>query len=188
MTPPRGVLSAVTEPLFHAPLGTRTPRPQTPSDTLPPVSAGDAPAGEACGLDSREEDAKPAGPVKPRRNRKSAKAAGTRAETAIANLLRDSGFPYAERRAKTGAKDTGDISGLLGGVVEVKDCAKMSLSGWLKEAKTEQTNAGAWWSAVWHKKTGKGSPADWYVTLDGASFIELLKAVYDVTDGKAGNS
>jgi hypothetical protein len=161
-------MTAVTEPLFDAP----------PTPPAGPASGG---------LNSRHEKTPgPAGVPKPRRNRKSAKAAGTRAETAIANLLRDSGFIYAERRARTGAKDTGDISGLIGGVVEVKDCAKLALSGWLKEAKTEQTNAGAWWSAVWHKKTGKGSPADWYVTLDGASFIELLKAVYDVKTNEAG--
>lgn len=156
-----------------------------------PSAANRLPRGVAADTNpsaSRDLEARPAEGTKPRRNRKSAKAAGTRAETAIANLLRDSGFPYAERRAKTGAKDTGDISGLLGGVVEVKDCAKMSLSGWLKEAKTEQSNAGAWWSAVWHKKTGKGSPADWYVTLDGASFIELLKAVYEVKTDEAGAS
>jgi hypothetical protein len=113
------------------------------------------------------------------RTRSSAKAAGTRAETAVADYLRDRGFPYAERRARTGAKDQGDISGLLGGVVEVKDCARLDLAGWIAEAEAEQDNAGAWWACVWHKRRGRGSPAGWYVTLTGATFATLLRAAYD---------
>jgi hypothetical protein len=171
MTAPNGLTDAI-EALFAAPH-------KTPAGVHPLTPAEPAPSGR----EGSPED--PGGP-KPRRNRKSAKSAGTRAETAIANLLREAGFIYAERRAKTGAKDTGDISGLIGGVIEVKDVAKMALGTWLKEAKTEQSNAGAWWSAVWHKRVGKGSPADWYVTLDGASFIELLKAVYDIKADEAG--
>jgi hypothetical protein len=80
---------------------------------------------------------------KPRRNRRSAKTAGTRAETAIANHLRDAGFIHAERRARTGAKDTGDISGLIGGVIEVKDCATTNLAGWLAEAGLDDIQDGA---------------------------------------------
>lgn len=112
------------------------------------------------------------------RTRSSAKAAGTRAETAVANYLRDRGFPHAERRARTGSKDQGDISGLLGGVVEVKDCARLELASWLAEAQAEQANAGAWWSCVWHKRRGKSSPADWYVTLRGDVFAALLAEAY----------
>lgn len=112
------------------------------------------------------------------RTRSSAKAAGTRAETAVALYLRDRGFPHAERRARTGAKDQGDISGLLGGVIEVKDCARLELAPWLAEADTEQNNAGAWWSCVWHKRRGRSSPADWYVTLRGDTFAGLLAAAY----------
>lgn len=112
------------------------------------------------------------------RTRNSAKAAGTRAETAVANYLRNRGFPHAERRARTGSKDQGDISGLLGGVIEVKDCARLELASWLAEATTEQANAGAWWSAVWHKRKGSSSPASWYVTLTGETFAALLAAAY----------
>lgn len=112
------------------------------------------------------------------RTRSSAKAAGTRAETAVALFLREQGFPHAERRARTGSKDQGDISGLLGGVVEVKDCARLDLAGWIAEAAAEQENAGAWWSAVWHKRRGKASPAGWYVTLRGDVFVALLAEAY----------
>jgi hypothetical protein len=113
------------------------------------------------------------------RTRSSAKAAGTRAETAVALYLRDRGFPHAERRARTGAKDQGDISGLLGGVVEVKDCARLDLAGWIAEAEAEKENAGGWWSAVWHKRRGKSSPGGWYVTLTGATFATLLAEAYN---------
>lgn len=119
------------------------------------------------------------------RSRASAKAAGTRAESAIAAYLRENGFPYAERRAKTGAKDQGDIAGLLGGVIEVKDCAKLDLAGWLGEALDEQANANAWWSAVWHKRRGHAKPDGWYVTMRGDVFLALLQRVYGGDAGAA---
>lgn len=116
------------------------------------------------------------------RSRASAKQAGTRAESAVAAYLLENGFPYAERRAKTGAKDQGDIAGLLGGVIEVKDCAQLKLAEWLAEAIEEQVNARAWWSCVWHKRRGKSSPADWYVTMRGDVLLALIQRVYGVVD------
>lgn len=126
------------------------------------------------------------GTTKPRRNRKSAKTAGTRTETAIVEFLRTTGFPYAERRARNGAKDQGDISGLIGGVIEAKDCNRDTLAGWVREATTERDNAGAWWGAVWHKKRGTSYPGDWYVTMTGLDLVALLRAVYDIDEPGGG--
>lgn len=108
------------------------------------------------------------------------KRKGTAAETAIVDRLQAAGYP-AERRALTGSKDRGDVSGIrtrLGRVViEVKNCAQMALAAWVDEAKLERDNDSATIGVVWHKRRGKGSPLDWYVTMDGDTFLRLLEAV-----------
>ncbi len=109
------------------------------------------------------------------RNRASAKKAGTEAETAVVAYLKANGWEWAERRAKNGNKDRGDIQGIPGVVIEVKNVAKLDLAGWVKEAETERANDGAWIGVVWHKRRGKSDPADWYVTMTGATFTELIR-------------
>lgn len=99
---------------------------------------------------------------------------GTAAETAVVNYLRERGFVGAERRALKGGKDEGDITGLGPVCVEVKNCKTMDLAGWVDEAMVEKANARAEIGAVWAKRRGKGSPADWYVVMTGAQFADLL--------------
>jgi hypothetical protein len=102
------------------------------------------------------------------------KQKGTAAETAIVGYLRTNGFPYAERRALAGNTDKGDVAGIPGVVIEAKACAKMELASWVDEATVEGRNAKATIAAVWHKRRGKGSPADWYVTVTGETFLHLI--------------
>jgi len=109
------------------------------------------------------------------RTRASAKQAGTKWESAIVTYLIERGFPGIERRAKAGANDKGDISGLPL-VIEAKDCRQMTLSGWLEEARVEADNADVAIGVVWAKKRGQGSPARGYVVMDGESFTRLLHA------------
>lgn len=104
------------------------------------------------------------------------KRKGTSWESAIVDYLRASGVPHAERRALNGAKDRGDIAGLPGVVVEAKSAAQVQLAAWLEEAKAERDNDGAEVGVVWFKRRGKGSPADGYVLMDGATLVDLLKA------------
>ena len=104
-----------------------------------------------------------------------ARAKGTRFETAIADFLRDVGFPHAERRALNGAKDKGDIAGVLDVVIEAKNQKRESLAEWLDEALTERDNASASIGAVWFKRRGKASAGDGYVLLDGHTFARLLR-------------
>lgn len=118
------------------------------------------------------------------------KQKGTAAETAIVNFLRTSGFLQAERRTLGGAHDRGDIAGIPGVVIEVKNCARQELGGWIAEAELERDNDGASLGVVWHKRRGKGSPADWFVTMSGAQFADLLRdqqglPALDVEDGEA---
>ena len=100
---------------------------------------------------------------------------GTRAETAVVGYLRANGFPHAERRALSGALDRGDIAGVIGCAIEVKACARQELAAWLDEAAREAANDRALVGAVWHKRRGRSSPAEWFVTMDGETFTFLLR-------------
>jgi len=79
--------------------------------------------------------------------RKSHKARGATYETDIKDWFRANGYD-AERLARTGAKDEGDVvvrSDFLGsiGVIEAKAPGagnKIDLSGWTKEAQLEATH------------------------------------------------
>lgn len=102
------------------------------------------------------------------------KQRGTRWETAIVDYLRTVGAPHAERRAKNGAKDRGDLTGVPGLVVEAKSAARTELAAWVDEAEVERRNDNADIGLVWHKRRGKASPADGYVTMTGATAAKLL--------------
>lgn len=101
------------------------------------------------------------------------KRKGTAFETAVVDFLRCHGFPYAERRALRGVRDTGDIAGIIGWVLELKNCREMDLAGWMTEAQKEAMNDGSWRHAVIHKRRSKGV-RDAYVTLPLWVFADLL--------------
>lgn len=114
------------------------------------------------------------------RNRSSAKAAGSRFEKDIADVLAAHVDDRIERRTRNGAKDRGDISGLrhMGQriVVEAKNVSSgLHLAEWAKEAEVERGNddAGAWLIA--HKRHGKGDPLDQWITTTVRELIALLK-------------
>ena len=109
-----------------------------------------------------------------------AKTKGTAAETAVVRFLQANGYPHAERRALAGAQDRGDVAGIPGLVIEVKAAARMELAAWVEEAHREARSPDGvrvddCLPVVWHKRRGKGSPGDWYVTMDGWAFWALLE-------------
>lgn len=112
------------------------------------------------------------------RNRKSAKAAGTRLETEIAECLAEHVDDRIERRTRNGSKDRGDIGGVrhMGGrvAIECKNVKKLDLAGWVKEADIERGNDDAIAGLVIHKRHGKGDPLDQYVTTTVRDLIALL--------------
>lgn len=108
------------------------------------------------------------------RSRASAKKAGTAWETAIVQTLRGSGWRYAERRARTGALDQGDITGIPGVCIEAKNANRIDLAGWVDQVEKEAANAHAVVAAVWAKRKGKSDPGEGYVVMTGHTFIELL--------------
>jgi len=102
---------------------------------------------------------------------------GTAAETAVVNYLRANGFRFAERRALSGSHDKGDVAGVLDNVIEVKDCSRDGLPGWLDETEAERINARARYGVCWHKRRGRGSPAHWFVTMRGDQWLRVLQAL-----------
>lgn len=113
------------------------------------------------------------------RTRQSAKKAGTAFERLVADYLANTVDDRIDRRAKTGAADKGDIAGVRTPwndkvVLECKNTTRTNLSGWIKEAEQERINDQAYIAAVVHKRTGKATPADQYVTMTLENFAKLL--------------
>ena len=98
------------------------------------------------------------------RSRASAKKAGANFEGCVSGFLAVAlGDPRIERRAKSGAKDRGDVTGLVtrgrGLVVECKDyTGRDRIAQWLKEAEVERGNDDALAGMVVSKL--RGIPAD----------------------------
>lgn len=104
-----------------------------------------------------------------------AKRKGTDGENGVVEALRRGGWVHAERRALAGVNDKGDVAGVIGWVIEVKACNTLSLSSWMDEVRVEVKNAGAKHGVVWAKRRGKGHAEDWYVIMDGHTFMSLLR-------------
>lgn len=123
------------------------------------------------------------------RNRRSAKAAGTRFESLIVAYLQHHVDDRIERRAKSGAKDRGDISGLrhMGQrvVPELKDTARWTPSTWLGQAEVERLNDDAGVGLVICKRVGKSDAADQLVMLTVRDFVSLLTGSRPPEDGES---
>ena len=114
------------------------------------------------------------------RNRKSAKAAGTRFETAIATALAAAlDDDRIERRARNGAKDRGDVSGIrVHGqrvVVETKDYGgRFNVAEWLNEVDLERGNDDALISLVVAKRRGVTDPLEQVVFMTMRDLVAIL--------------
>lgn len=103
------------------------------------------------------------------------KIKGSAAERAVVEHLRANGFPHAERRLAGSTKDRGDIAGVPAVVIEVKNCERTDLAGWVDEAVIEQANDGADYGIVWHKRRGRGDAGQWYATMSAGQLVQLLR-------------
>lgn len=113
------------------------------------------------------------------RSLRSAKAAGSRFERQVADYLAAAlDDDRIDRRAKTGAKDRGDIAGLRHAgqhvVIEVKNTARWTPGTWLTEAEVERVNDTALAGLVVAKRHGKGDPADQVVMMTLRDLAALL--------------
>ena len=104
-----------------------------------------------------------------------AKRKGSQAERDVVAYLKANGFPYADRRVAGATLDKGDISGVLGVTIEIKNHARLDLAGWLAELEIEMKNDSAWTGVVIHKRKGKGDVGEWYATLPVKVWLALLR-------------
>jgi hypothetical protein len=103
---------------------------------------------------------------------------GSSFERLVADFLKANGFPFADRRVKSGAKDRGDIGGVhVHGqpvVFEAKNTTRISLGTWAAEAEAERENDVALAGVILHKRHGKGKAGDQWVTLTLRDFTAIL--------------
>jgi len=116
---------------------------------------------------------------------RAAKAKGRDAENAVVEYLRKQGIP-AERRRLMGVADLGDISGMLGVVIEVKNEKKIRLAGYIEELKQEVDHAdqvlhypmpkpGSHKGVVVIKKRGTSDAGKWYAVMEFSQAVDLLR-------------
>lgn len=102
------------------------------------------------------------------------RAKGTSAETEVVAALFRAGITKALRAPLWGAHDKGDIVGIPA-VISVKNQKKLRLNEWVDDCQVMMKNAGTDTGFVWHKRPGKGRAEDWYVTMNAATMIDILK-------------
>ena len=103
------------------------------------------------------------------------KRKGSQAERDVVAWLKANGYKYADRRLAGATLDKGDISGVLGVTIEIKNHARLDLAGWLAELEVEMKNDNAWTGVVIHKRKGKGDVGEWYATLPVKVWLALLR-------------
>jgi hypothetical protein len=107
-------------------------------------------------------------------------ARGARYERAVADLFQAAGFMWADRKAKRGPRDRGDVTGIEDWTLECKDWEKINLAGFVDEATIEAANAGTPWFAAIIKRRRK-NVRDSYVVMPLWLFIELVKRLLGMT-------
>lgn len=100
-------------------------------------------------------------------------------ERLVADYLAETVDDRIDRRAKTGAKDKGDIAALRvleqRVVVECKDYGgQVKVGPWLDEAEVERANDGALAGVVVAKRRGKAAAADQLVMLTLGDLVALV--------------
>lgn len=102
------------------------------------------------------------------------KRKGSAAELAVAKWLRRLGWIHAERSRAGWQDDRGDIDGMPGVVVEVKNEKKIDIPGYLRELEVEIENAKAWTGTVIIKRRGSTNVDDWYAVMPAKIWGELM--------------
>ena len=101
---------------------------------------------------------------------------GRAAEIAVARWLAEHGWPHAEPTRRSGwADDRGDIDGIPGVVVEVKNHKTFQIPAWLDELELEVENASAVTGVLVIKRRGSTNPEDWYAVTRLGDWAHLAK-------------
>jgi len=113
---------------------------------------------------------------------------GAAAENEVVKYLRAHGFPYAEKRLAGSDDPMGDITGIPGVVIEVKNHATLDLGGWVTQLVEELAFTKADVGAVIHKRKGRTDVGDWYATLPAHLLVRLLvEAGYGQSDERTNS-
>jgi hydrogenase maturation factor len=104
------------------------------------------------------------------------KQKGTLAETAVAEYLRQT-FPAVERRVQSGVNDRGDIAGVPGCVIEVKNQRTYKIQEWMRETETERINASANLGVLVIKPVGVGVSrvSDWFAVVSLETITRMIE-------------
>lgn len=105
------------------------------------------------------------------------KRKGSAAERLVAAWLRSKGWIHAERSRAGWQDDRGDIDGMPGVVIEVKNQKRIDIPGWLDELEVEMVNARAWTGVLVIKRRGSTNPDDWYFVMPGHVWADLMRNI-----------
>lgn len=98
---------------------------------------------------------------------------GNAAEVEVVKALERAGWTAVTSRSARGGFQAGeDVITDFPMSVEVKNHTRLDLAGWWGQA-VEQ--AGAKPPVVVHKRVGKGQAEDWWVTMDLATLLRIVK-------------
>ena len=106
-----------------------------------------------------------------------AKQKGTSAETAFVNAeCVTEVFPHVERRTLSGSADQGDVAGMIGICVEIKNHASYKFPEWMRETEVERVNAKADYGILVVKPNGVGlgSVDKWWAVMPVGAMMKLL--------------
>lgn len=98
---------------------------------------------------------------------------GYEGERPIELLLAYEGYEVYRPRAGR-PRDRGDIVGVDGVVISVKNHETSRLAGWLDAVQLMKANADKALGVVWHKRRRHAQPTSWYVTMTGSDFLTFL--------------
>lgn len=96
---------------------------------------------------------------------------GARAEVDVVNWLREHGYPDARRYLAGDGRQPGDIDGVPGVAIEVKNHAEHRIGEWLRQVETE---AGPNLPLLVVKQRGETDPGQWWLIHRLAALPALL--------------
>ena len=105
------------------------------------------------------------------------RAKGTLGENGAVDYLAENGFPHVERRALAGINDKGDVAGIPGIVIEVKNHKSYKFPQWMKETQVEKDNANADFGILVVKPNGVGvsNSGKWWAVMTLEDMANLLR-------------
>lgn len=98
---------------------------------------------------------------------------GAGAEVDVVNYLREHGYPDARRYLAGDGRQPGDIDGIPGVCLEVKNQARYELAEWMGQTEAE---AGANLPVLLVKARGQADPGRWFTIMRFEDFVGLLGA------------